>query len=472
MKPCANGASRLREKRLLHGSRPLRENRLSMEAAAEAGARSEVDMIHMMEVMKTIDEDERRAESERYGRPIKPWVVIWIVRIRGRRVNVAHIDARILLLDLPGAVGLFARKARYVLRGAVDIRRAVDHAARGRHGRWGCRVVQRISRGGLRRYRRRARDTAAKHHSESKKVAHEFDLLDAPVRRRGPAEDKTRRRLTLFRLLAPRCGIGLLRRVSCQIMQRTLVKRPRHKEATGAATANVEGAKVAIADLNLDAANATADEIRTAGGQALGVAMDVASEDAVNAGVTAAVAAFGGVDILVSNAGIQIVHPIEDFAYPDWQKMLAIHLDGAFLTTRACLRHMYQSGRGGSIIYIGSVHSKEASLLKAPYVTAKHGLIGLSKVVAKEGAKHGVRTNVICPGFVRTPLVDKQIPEQAKALGISEADVIKNVMLKETVDGEFTTVQDVAEAALFFASFPSNALTGQSLIVSHGWFME
>jgi 3-hydroxybutyrate dehydrogenase len=121
---------------------------------------------------------------------------------------------------------------------------------------------------------------------------------------------------------------------------------------------------------------------------------------------------------------------------------------------------------------MGSVHSKEASPLKAPYVTAKHGLIGLAKVVAKEGAKHGVRANVICPGFVRTPLVDKQIPEQAKELGITEAEVIKNVMLKETVDGEFTTVEDVAAAALFFASFGSNALTGQSLVVSHGWFMQ
>jgi 3-hydroxybutyrate dehydrogenase len=174
----------------------------------------------------------------------------------------------------------------------------------------------------------------------------------------------------------------------------------------------------------------------------------------------------------VSNAGIQIVHPIEEFSYAEWKKMLAIHLDGAFLTTRACLPHMYMSGRGGSIIYMGSVHSKEASVLKAPYVTAKHGLIGLAKVVAKEGAAHGVRARVICPGFVRTPLVDKQIPEQAKALGISEADVIKNVMLKETVDGEFTTVDDVAQAAVFFAAFPSNALTGQSLIVSHGRFME
>lgn len=99
---------------------------------------------------------------------------------------------------------------------------------------------------------------------------------------------------------------------------------------------------------------------------------------------------------------------------------------------------MYMQATGGSIIYMGSVHAKEASLLKAPYVTAKHGLLGLAKVVAKEGAKYGVRANVICPGFVRTPLVDKQIPEQAKALGISEEQVIKGVMLKDTVDGEFT----------------------------------
>ena len=178
-----------------------------------------------------------------------------------------------------------------------------------------------------------------------------------------------------------------------------------------------EGAKVAIADLNKQAADATAAEIKSAGGKAIGVAMDVANEEAVNAGVAAVVAAFGGVDILVSNAGIQIVHPLEEFPYAEWKKMLAIHLDGAFLTTRACLQHMYKSGRGGAVIYMGSVHSKEASKLKAPYVTAKHGLIGLAKVVAKEGAQHGVRANVICPGFVRTPLVDKQIPEQAKAAG-------------------------------------------------------
>jgi 3-hydroxybutyrate dehydrogenase len=232
-----------------------------------------------------------------------------------------------------------------------------------------------------------------------------------------------------------------------------------------------EGAKVAIADLSKDAADAAAKEITAAGGVAMGVAMDVSDEAAVNAGVAAVVAQFGGVDILVSNAGIQIVYPVEEFPFADWKKMLAIHLDGAFLTTKACLPHMYKSG-GGSVIYMGSVHSKEASLLKSAYVTAKHGLIGLAKVVAKEGAAHGVRANVICPGFVRTPLVDKQIPEQAKELGISEEEVIKNVMLKETVDGEFTTVEDVAEATLFCAAFPSNAMTGQSFVVSHGWFMQ
>jgi 3-hydroxybutyrate dehydrogenase len=233
-----------------------------------------------------------------------------------------------------------------------------------------------------------------------------------------------------------------------------------------------EGGRVAIADMNLAAAQVTADEINKSGGTAMAVAMDVTSEEQVNSAVAAVVASYGGVDVLVSNAGIQIVHAVEDFPFADWKKMLAIHLDGAFLTTKACVPHMKKSGHGGSIIYMGSVHSKEASLLKSAYITAKHGLIGLCKSVAKEGGKFNIRANVICPGFVRTPLVDKQIPEQSKALGISEEDVIKKVMLKDTVDGEFTTVQDVAAVALLFASFDTNALTGQSLIVSHGWSMQ
>jgi 3-hydroxybutyrate dehydrogenase len=200
--------------------------------------------------------------------------------------------------------------------------------------------------------------------------------------------------------------------------------------------------------------------------------MNVTSEEEVNSGVEKTVNEFGRVDVLVSNAGVQIVHPVHEFPFDQWKTMLAIHLDGAFLTTKACLKHMYGQGQGGSIIYIGSVHSKMASLLKAPYVTAKHGLIGLCRVVAKEGAAHGVRANVVCPGFVRTPLVDKQIPEQARELGITEEDVIKKIMLNETVDGEFTTVEDVAAACVFLGGHDTNAFTGQSLIVSHGWCME
>ena len=231
------------------------------------------------------------------------------------------------------------------------------------------------------------------------------------------------------------------------------------------------GARVVVADLDGGAAADTAREIDDDPKRAIGVAMDVTDERAVDAAVASVASRFGRIDVLVSNAGIQIVHPLEEFSYAEWKKLMAIHLDGAFLTTRACIPHMYKAGRG-SLIYMGSVHSKLASVMKAPYVTAKHGLIGLAKTMAKEGAAHGVRANVICPGFVRTPLVERQIPEQAQRLGISEGDVIRNVMLKDTVDGQFTTLDDVAEVALMFAAFPSNALTGQSLVVSHGWYMQ
>jgi 3-hydroxybutyrate dehydrogenase len=232
-----------------------------------------------------------------------------------------------------------------------------------------------------------------------------------------------------------------------------------------------EGARVAVADLDGAAASQAATELSRGGGQAIPLAMDVTSEAQVDDGIGRVVATFGRIDILVCNAGIQVISPLEALSLADWHRVLAVHLDGAFLATRAALRHMYAQG-GGSIIYMGSVHSREASVLKAPYVTAKHGLMGLARVVAKEGARHGVRANVICPGFVRTPLVERQIPEQAQALGLSGDEVIRTVMLKETVDGEFTTLKDVAEAALFFASFESAALTGQSLVVSHGWSMQ
>ncbi|MBN8292135.1 3-hydroxybutyrate dehydrogenase [Rhodobacter sp. NTK016B] len=233
-----------------------------------------------------------------------------------------------------------------------------------------------------------------------------------------------------------------------------------------------DGAKVVIADLKLDAAQKTADDLTAQGpGEAIAVEMDVTNEDQVNAGIAKVIETWGRIDVLVSNAGVQIVHPLQDFPFEQWKKMLSIHLDGAFLTTKAVLPHMYEAG-SGSIIFMGSVHSKEASPLKSAYVTAKHGLLGLARVISKEGAKHGVRANVICPGFVKTPLVEKQIPEQARDLGISEDEVVNKIMLGETVDQEFTTIEDVAEVAHVFAAFPTNALTGQSLVVSHGWYMN
>lgn len=232
------------------------------------------------------------------------------------------------------------------------------------------------------------------------------------------------------------------------------------------------GAKVAVADINLTAAEQVVQEIVQQQGQAISLSMDVTDESQVQQGFHQLQNQLGPIDILVSNAGIQIINPIASYAFSDWKKMLAIHLDGAFLTTQAAIGQMYQDNRGGSVIYIGSVHSHEASKLKSAYVTAKHGLLGLARVLAKEGAEHNVRSYVVCPGFVETPLVQKQIPEQAKELGISEEEVVKKVMLADTVDGQFTTEQDIAQTVAFLAAFPTAALTGQSIIASHGWCMK
>eukprot|EP00002_Diphylleia_rotans_P021339 TRINITY_DN4156_c0_g1_i3.p1 TRINITY_DN4156_c0_g1~~TRINITY_DN4156_c0_g1_i3.p1 ORF type:complete len:290 (-),score=61.09 TRINITY_DN4156_c0_g1_i3:94-963(-) len=234
-----------------------------------------------------------------------------------------------------------------------------------------------------------------------------------------------------------------------------------------------EGMKVGVCDLNLDAASRVAKEIESQGGKALPIKMDVSVEKDVEDGTEALYQHFGQpVYTLVSNAGLQHIQPIHELKLEMWRKMMAVHLDGAFLTTRACMKQMIQHKTGGAILYMGSVHSKEASKLKAPYVSAKHALIGLCKAVAKEGAEHKIWSNVICPGYVKTPLVMKQIPEQAKQFGISEEEVIKNIFLKDTVDYEFTTPEDIAQVTWFFAAFSNRALTGQSLNASHGWCMH
>lgn len=275
------------------------------------------------------------------------------------------------------------------------------------------------------------------------------------------------------------------------------------------------GAAVAVADVDIASAQRVADNLNHIGYSAIAVAMDVTCEHSVTNAFATVDKQLGLVDILISNAGIQWIAPLDQLAFEDWQRVLAVHLDGAFLTARAALQRMYQTisiinqyskaplnifssqthlsvqaetnqanlqpnhqpnqpklARGGAIIFIGSVHSHLASALKAPYVTAKHGLLGLSRTLAKEGASRGVYSYVVCPGYVKTPLVDQQIPAQARLLNISEQEVISQVMLKDTVDGEFTSYDDLARTVCFLASFPNAALTGQSITVSHGWSMH
>lgn len=231
-----------------------------------------------------------------------------------------------------------------------------------------------------------------------------------------------------------------------------------------------EGYGVVVADVNLPAAEELAAKLAAEGLSAIAVHMDVADEQEVEAGFDKMMETYGSCDLVMSNAGVQIVHPFEEYPFADWRKMMAIHADGAFLVSRAAYRRMKASGKGGRIVFTGSVQSFVGSKLKEPYNFAKHGVAGLAKAIAREGAEYGIYTYTICPSFIKTPLVEKQIPEQAASLGITEEEVVKNIMLRDTVDGVFTTVEDVANT-LVFLSKDQGALTGQSLRLTHGWAM-
>jgi 3-hydroxybutyrate dehydrogenase len=177
---------------------------------------------------------------------------------------------------------------------------------------------------------------------------------------------------------------------------------------------------------------------------------------------------FGNVDVLVNNAGIQHVAPIETFPPERWDAILAIDLTSAFHTTRAVLPGM-KSRRSGRIINIASAHALVASPFKSAYVAAKHGLIGLTKTAALETAEHGITVNAICPGYVLTPLVEKQIPQTAKARGITEAEVIRDVLLHAQPTRQFVTTEQIGALAVFLCTAAAGSITGAALPVEGGW---
>ncbi|GGD55028.1 3-hydroxybutyrate dehydrogenase [Pseudoxanthomonas indica] len=228
------------------------------------------------------------------------------------------------------------------------------------------------------------------------------------------------------------------------------------------------GRHVIISDLNLDAAQAVAAKIVADGGSAEAVQLDVSSE----ASITAALAAISRpVDVLVNNAGLQHVSPLEDFPMEKWDFLIQVMLVGVARLTRALLPGMRQRGFG-RIINIGSIHALVASPYKSAYVAAKHGLVGFSKVIALETADSDITINTICPSYVKTPLVDKQIADQARTRGIPEAEVVSQIMLKPMPKGVFIEMDELAGITAFLSSPAARNITGQTIVVDGGWTVQ
>ena len=195
---------------------------------------------------------------------------------------------------------------------------------------------------------------------------------------------------------------------------------------------------------------------------------DMTKPDQIADLVKAAETAFGQVDIVVNNAGIQHVEPVEDFPIEKWDAILAINLSSAFHTVRLTFAGMKERG-WGRVINLSSAHGFVASPFKTAYVAAKHGMLGLTKVLALEGAEHGVTANAICPGYVLTPLVEKQIPDTAKARGISEDEVINQVMLAPQPTKQFVKTEEVGALAAFLCTDAAASITGAALPIDGGW---
>jgi 3-hydroxybutyrate dehydrogenase len=195
---------------------------------------------------------------------------------------------------------------------------------------------------------------------------------------------------------------------------------------------------------------------------------DMTKPEEIRSLIAEAETAFGQVDVLVNNAGIQHVSPVEDFPEAKWDAIIAINLTSAFHTTKAAFAGMKKRGFG-RIINIASAHGLVASPFKSAYVAAKHGIVGFTKTIALEGAEHGVTCNAICPGYVKTPLVEKQIPDTAKARGMTEEEVIQKVILEAQPTKQFVTVEQVGALAVFLCSDSAAQITGAAHQIDGGW---
>jgi 3-hydroxybutyrate dehydrogenase len=228
------------------------------------------------------------------------------------------------------------------------------------------------------------------------------------------------------------------------------------------------GHHIILTDLDRRAVDAVAAQILAAGGSAEALALDVTSDDSVAAALAAATRP---VDVLVNNAGLQHVAPLEEFPIAKWDFLVQVMLVGVARLTRAVLPGMRERGFG-RIVNIGSIHSLVASPFKSAYVAAKHGLVGFSKVIALETANTDITINTICPTYVKTPLVDKQIADQARTRGIPEAQVVSDVMLKPMPKGVFIGFDELAGIAAFLISPPARNITGHTITVDGGWTVQ
>ncbi|CAN0347966.1 unnamed protein product [Scytosiphon promiscuus] len=198
---------------------------------------------------------------------------------------------------------------------------------------------------------------------------------------------------------------------------------------------------------------------------------DLTNPDAIEEMMAYVTTDFGGTDILVNNAGTQFVSPLEEFPVANWALIMALNLSAAFHTTRMAIGPMKEKG-WGRIINTGSAHAKVASPFKSAYVAAKHGLSGLTKVTALEGAEHGVRCNLVCPGYVHTPLVDGQIDDTAKARGMTRDEVVKNVLLAAQPTKEFVTAEQIGGFVAFLCSPDADQINGADLSMDGGWVAQ